>query len=58
MRRHYPVIREFLVVFCTFGGMLIGWCAGHESNVEMGSLIGAFTGMGACGALADAALRR
>lgn len=38
--------------------MLIGWCAGHESNVEMGSLIGAFTGMGACGALADAALRR
>lgn len=58
MRRHYPVIREVLLVLCTIGGLAIGWCAGQSFEGELGSLIGAMAGMGACGALADCALKR
>lgn len=58
MRRLYPVIRELLIVSCTVGGMIIGWCAGQQAGIEQGAVIGAFTGMGVFGALADIALRR
>lgn len=58
MRRLYPVIREVLVVLCTVGGLAIGWCAGAQSGIEQGAIIGAFTGMGVLGAFADTALRR
>lgn len=58
MRKYYPVLREALVVFCTVGGIAIGWCAGLQSGIEQGAIIGAFTGMGVFGAFADCALRR
>lgn len=58
MRKYYPVIREILVVGCTVGGMAIGWCAGRQSGIEAGTIIGAFAGMGVFGALADIAMKR
>ena len=58
MRRYYPVIRELLVIGCTVAGIAVGWCAGRHSGVEMGALIGAFTGMSVFGALADIAMKR
>jgi hypothetical protein len=58
MRKHYPVVREILIVFCTVAGVFLGWSAGEHAGFEQSGIIGAFAGMGLCGALADAFLGR
>ena len=58
MREHYPIVREVLVVFCTVAGMLVGWSAGEHAGYDQSGIVGAFAGMGLCGALADTILWR